>query len=141
MASHNAASSEPAIELNEVFGLLKNRRRRDVLRHLAETTEEMRIGELAEQIAARECEKDVSQINSQERKRVYVGLYQCHLPKLADVGVINYNKPRGTLERGPHFDQITHYLPADESTSKQDTSDHSLLESISNMMFAGRQLL
>lgn len=136
--TNEEAPAEPTIELDEVFGLLKNRRRRDVLRHLVETSEELRLGELAERIAARECGKDVSQINSQERKRVYVGLYQCHLPKLADIGVINYNKPRGTIERGPNFDQITHYLPADESPSKRAASDHPLMESLSNIMSTGR---
>lgn len=123
-----------------MFGLLKNRRRRDVLRHLEWTAETMRLGELAERIAARECEKDVSQITSQERKRVYVALYQCHMPKLVDTGVINYNKRRGTIERGPTFDQLMHYLPK-ETHAEQDAADHPLLSSLSNIVATGRDFL
>lgn len=133
-----AGPSEHPIELDEVFGLLKNRRRRDVLRHLDENEADVRLGELAEQIAARECEKSVSQINSQERKRVYVGLYQCHLPKLADVGAISYNKPRGIIERGPTFEYITRYLPTDETPADDTVPNHPLVESISNAISTSR---
>jgi len=37
-------------------------------------------------------------LTSRERKRVYVGLYQCHLPKMDGVGVIEFDKNRGTIE-------------------------------------------
>lgn len=135
-----AAPRERTLELDEVFGLLKNRRRRDVLRHLAGTEETMRLGELAERIAARECEKDVSQITSKERKRVYVSLYQCHMPKLADAGVVNYDKARGTIERGPTFDQLTHHLP-EEIHADRDATDRPLLSSLSNVVATGRDFL
>jgi len=103
-----------AIGLDEIFGLLQNRRRRDVFRYLAAESEQVRLGELAEQIAARENDKAVSRIDSQERKRVYVALYQCHLPKMADVDAVSYDRPRGTVGRGPNFDLFGYYLPGDE---------------------------
>lgn len=92
--------------------ILKNQRRRAVLRYLQTVEDEVKLGTLAEHIAASECDKDISRITSSERKRVYVGLYQSHLPKMADVGAISYNKPRGIIEPGENRHLFEHYLPA-----------------------------
>ncbi|QUO46894.1 MULTISPECIES: DUF7344 domain-containing protein [Halorubrum] len=109
----------PAIEdapigFDQLFEILKNERRRRVLGYLIESGEEVTLDELAEAIAARETGKDVRQITSQERKRVYVGLYQCHLPKMHDYGAISYNKPRGRIEPGEHTLLFERYLSVDE---------------------------
>jgi hypothetical protein len=101
------------VQIGQIFEILKNDRRRAVLRYMGEVDSEVRLGELAEQIAAWECDKDVAQITSSERKRVYVGLYQSHLPKMADVGAISYNKPRGKIEPGEHMAFFEEYLPAE----------------------------
>ncbi|MFB6202853.1 MAG: hypothetical protein ABEI98_12700 [Halorhabdus sp.] len=97
--------------IDNVFEVLKNQRRRYVLEYLTTVDSEVKLGELAEQIAAWECEKDIKQITSQERKRVYVGLYQCHLPKMDDVDAVSYNKPRGTVEAGDAINAFEQYLP------------------------------
>lgn len=127
-STNQALPQERPIELDVVFDLLKNRRRRDILHHLVADNEEIQLGPLAEQIAAREYKKEVSEVHSQERKRVYISLYQCHLPKLADIGAITYNKPRGIVERGPTFDQLARYLPDDESLAAQNASNSQLRE-------------
>jgi hypothetical protein len=114
-----STNDDANIGLDEIFGVLKNRRRRGVLRYLSENSEQLDLGTLAEQIAARECGKDVSQITSQERTRVYVGLYQCHLPKMADTGAISYNRSRGRIEPGPNFGLFDRYLPDDENPAEQ----------------------
>lgn len=107
------------VEMDQVFGILKNKRRRYVLKYLSAAGDEITLSELAEQIAAWECDKEVAQITSQERKRVYVGLYQCHLPKMADVSAITYNKQRGNIKRGEYFELFQHYLPRQDSTDSQ----------------------
>lgn len=108
-------AEDSEIEMDQVFGVLKNKRRRYVLKFLSSAEGEITLSDLAEQIAAWECDKEVSQISSQERKRVYVGLYQCHLPKMADVSAITYNKQRGKIEHGEHFDLFEHYLPREQT--------------------------
>jgi len=100
-----------------VFEILKNQRRRYVLEYLTTVNEHVRLGELAEQIAAWEYDKDVRAISSKERKRVYVGLYQCHLPKMDDVGAVSYNKPRGKIEPGENIDFFKRYLPIERPES------------------------
>lgn len=109
-----AAIEEAQIGFDQLFEILKNQRRRRVLRYLIENDEGVTLDELAEAIAARETDKDVRQITSQERKRVYVGLYQCHLPKMDDYGAISYNKPRGQIEMGDHTHLFEQYLEVDD---------------------------
>lgn len=119
--STGSVDEEPeTLPLDQVFGILKNERRRRVLEYLQDTeAEEVALGELAEEIAALENEKTVDQISSSERKRVYVGLYQCHLPKMDSMGVVSFNKPRGLVELGENVDVFYEYLDtADESTEE-----------------------
>ena len=68
------------------------------------------MGDLAEQVAAREYDTTVEQLSSKQRQRVYIPLYQNHLPKLDDEGIIDYNQSRGVVERKPLADQFTPYL-------------------------------
>lgn len=81
---------------DDIFHVLQNSRRRDVLAYLEET-EQTTLRELAEHIAASENDVSVAGLRSDQRKRVYISLYQTHLPKLAAHGVIDYDKSRGTV--------------------------------------------
>jgi hypothetical protein len=47
-------------------------------------------GRLAEAIAAVETEQRMAELTSQDRKRVYISLYQHHLETLDDAGAIVY---------------------------------------------------
>jgi len=49
-------------------------------------------------------------VSSDERKRVYVALYQNHLPQLDDVGLIEYDQSRGRVAAGPALQQASKYL-------------------------------
>jgi len=85
------------LSLNERFEILKNERRRIVLQYLKEVDETVQLNDLADQVTAIENDTTVDAITSDERKRVYVGLYQFHLPKMAKMGVVDYNKDRGNV--------------------------------------------
>jgi hypothetical protein len=76
------------------------------------------LGEVAEYIAGLECDVDPAQLNSQQRKRVYVGLYQCHLPKMADAGVIDYDQNRGNIELNERSARLLKYLYLEEPKSE-----------------------
>lgn len=108
---NDRVAGEESINYDQLFELLKNKRRRRVLEYLLDVDDEITLDVLAEQIAAEENGKDVKQITSQERKRVYVGLYQCHLPKMDDWGAITYNKPRGKISTAENTELFAHYLP------------------------------
>jgi len=107
---------EPApLPVDRVFELLKNQRRREVLRYLETADEEpVSLSDLAEHIAAIENDTTVQAISSSERKRVYVGLYQCHLPKMDDMNVVAFDQNRGTISLGPNAEQLEEFLDIDD---------------------------
>ena len=115
-----AETSADALSDDEFFHLLQTSRRRDVLRYLRVREGPVRMRDVAEQVAAWEHGTTVAQLTSNERQRVYIALYQAHLPTLADAGVIAYNKPRGVIEPGPMFDHVAAYLDMAPPASTDD---------------------
>ncbi len=99
---------------SHIFELLSAERRQEVLRYLDANDGTADLGEVAEHIASLECDCDVAQLNSQQRKRVYVGLYQCHLPKMADAEVIDYDPDRGNLALNERSVRLLKYLYFEE---------------------------
>ena len=101
MTAHNQL--QPAIDdqrLSDVFGQLSNDRRRVVIDSLSAADEPLSINDLTREITELEVGDDY---NTDERKRVYVGLHQCHLPSLDDAGLINVERDRREIsltERG-----------------------------------------
>jgi hypothetical protein len=110
----------PSLPLDQVFDVLRNERRRLVLRHLEDNDGPHTIGDLAEEVAAYENEKPIAQLSSSERKRAYVGLYQCHLPKMDSMGVVEFNKNRGRVEAGPNYSLVKSYLGKDAPSTQDD---------------------
>lgn len=103
----------------EIFDLLKNSRRRKIIHHLREHDGSATLDELAEHIAADENDTTVRQLSSDQRKRVYIGLYQCHLPKMDTLGVVEYDKNRGTVELQDSVSSLLQYIePPEESGEK-----------------------
>jgi hypothetical protein len=109
------AESDPTtLPLDQVFEVLKNSRRRQTLHYLRSNGREATLSELAERIAAVENDTTVDAISSSQRKRVYVGLYQCHLPKMDDMDIVDFDKNRGTIELAANADQLAPYLDDSE---------------------------
>jgi DNA-binding transcriptional ArsR family regulator len=101
---------EPSLPLDQVFEILKNRRRREVLHYLNDHDGTATLSDLAEHIAALENDTTVAAISSSQRKRVYVGLYQCHLPKMDDMNIVDFEQNRGTIELASNAGQLDQYL-------------------------------
>jgi hypothetical protein len=95
---------------NELFDILSNRRRRYALHHLTRVDEEVELGPLAERVAAWENETTVEEVTPAQRKRVYTALQQSHLPKLDELGVVDFDKREGTVTPTPVMDELDVYL-------------------------------
>lgn len=80
------------IDRDELFHLLRNRRRRFALHHLKHEDEPVDVGKLATQIAAWENEVAVEAVTSKQRRRVYNALQQTHLPELRETGVLRRDR-------------------------------------------------
>lgn len=108
---------EPSLDV--VFDVLRNERRRLVMKSLEDQGGETTLSDLAEHIGGIENDKPPEALNAQERKRVYVGLYQCHLPKMHDAGAIEFDKNRGTVKRGEVADHFHQYLEREVEVGSQ----------------------
>ena len=108
----DTSDGTPELDEDDVFHLLQNERRRRVLAYLREHDEgdgiDMR--EIVEAIAAEEHDTTVQALRSKERQRVYIALYQSHLPKLDDAGVIEYDQRRGWVSRTATTPDVEQYL-------------------------------
>ena len=104
------AGETTELSTDTVFHLLQNDRRRAALRYLRAADGPVDVGDLAEAIAAAEQDTTVTGLSAQQRQRVYISLYQTHLPKLDDCGVVEYRKNRGVVRRRPAADQLDRYL-------------------------------
>ncbi len=109
---------------DELFPLLSNRRRRATLGYLNEHDSPVDMRDLAERIAACEHDKPVSQLRSKERQRVYIALYQTHLPKLDDCSAIEYDQSRGTVRRTALADQFDPYLDSESIEDGEPRPSH-----------------
>ncbi|SFR36606.1 DUF7344 domain-containing protein [Halogeometricum limi] len=76
---------------DELFRILSNSRRRYIIYYLHEAGDEMSLKQLAAQIAAVENGTSVDEVTDEERQRVYISLYQTHLPKLEEAGIVSYD--------------------------------------------------
>lgn len=94
---HDDDRESSSISEGDVFEVLCNRRRRQVLTYLQECDGRATAGELAESIAADEAGTTPDRVSSDERKRVYVSLYQNHLPVMDDASVVDYDADRKTV--------------------------------------------
>lgn len=90
--------ADPSVDLapSELFDILSGDRRREVLLALAEAqaasiSPQVELGEIVDRITALECPSPPD-ADGADRKRVYVSLYQTHLPKLEDRGLISVDE-------------------------------------------------
>ena len=121
------ADAEP-LEKDDIFHLLQNQRRRDSLRYLKAADDSVRMRDLAEQVAAWEHDTTLQALTSDQRQRVYIALYQSHLPKLDEEGIIEYNQSRGIVERTPRASQLDPYLETDGSDEDDRTESRDVFD-------------
>lgn len=105
-------SSDFSSELSPdvIFEILSSRRRRMVLYLLRQRGGTATVNELAEEIAALENDVSVEELTSQQQKRVYVSLYQTHLPKLDQTEIIDYDVDAGEVELTSRVREVDSYL-------------------------------
>lgn len=98
---------------SEVFDILRNGRRRAVI-HVLREHGELSVPTLTRYVAAEEYDVDLEDLSPDQHKRVYTGLYQCHLPRLDETGVVSFDKEskKVTLEDG--VTQVERYLDRGE---------------------------
>lgn len=78
-------------ERDEVFSLLSNSRRRSVLYVLYRSGEAYELSELVAEVASCETGALVDNLDDEVTQSIYISLYQTHLPKLTEFGLVEYD--------------------------------------------------
>ena len=101
-----------SITTDELFTTLSNRRRRYVLHYMKQHTDagQVPIRDLSEQLAAWENGVETAAVNPKQRKRIYSALHQTHLPKMDRLGIVDYDRNRGTVTMTDSLDQFDIYF-------------------------------
>lgn len=96
------------VPVDDVFQLLRNRRRRIIICRVSELEpeESTSIGAIAEWIVSIETGDPLGQYSADERKAVYVTLMQTHLEPLSDSGLIEWDPNSGEIRRGEGIDVL-----------------------------------
>lgn len=104
------SSNDESLATDRVLDALAHERRRHVLHCLRNYDQTMALADLADEVAVRENETAITEITAEEVKRVYVSLYHTHIPKLQDVGVVEYSQDRDMVTLLDTADQLDDYL-------------------------------
>lgn len=97
---------------DELFHLLQNERRRRALDYLRGKEGSVRMRDIVDHVAAAEHDTTPEALRSDERKRVHIALYQSHLPKLDQAGVLEYDQDRGIVTRTERAAELDRFLAA-----------------------------
>jgi len=87
-----------------------------VLRLLDAVDGEATMGNVTNEIAAEEHGRDAV---ADKRKTVYVSLYQTHVPRLADAGVVEYDQSTKMIRLTDRSSVLLSYLRHDPDAEKQ----------------------
>jgi hypothetical protein len=99
---------EGTLAESDIHDVLRNDRRRLVLERLAEGEDRQTVSDLAEYIATVESGDDPPPRNV--RQSVYVSLHQTHLPKLDDLGIVEYDANAKDVLRAENADDVAVYM-------------------------------
>lgn len=108
--------SEDELTQAELFDVFSNARRRMAVKFLNERDGSCALAPLVEQVAAWENDLSPDEVNRAQRRRVYISLYQTHLPMLEAHGIVDWDPEAHAIEllhSGTTFEPYLHRHPED----------------------------
>ncbi len=106
-----AAGDDDTLPKEVAFDVLSNARRCHVLEYLMQSDERaVALRDLSEQLAAWENDIPIAEVGYKQRKRVHTSLYQTHLPKMADLEIIEYDRRSGVVRPTSTVNTLSAYL-------------------------------
>jgi len=91
--------------LDELFAVLKNHRRRMIVRLLRDIAP-LTPREIAGYIGVAESDAihSLEHVEPDRRHAIYTTVYQSHIPKLTDADIVRYNTTEKTVAHGENFE-------------------------------------
>ena len=102
--------TESQLTQAELFDVFSNARRRRTVQFLKRQGGSCDLAPLVERVAAWENETTPEEVTRTQRRRVYISLYQTHLPMLEDHGIVDWNPDDHTIELLPSKGLFEPYL-------------------------------
>ncbi|WP_323190733.1 hypothetical protein [Halostella sp. PRR32] len=106
----NSATDLP---LDNVFEVLADQRRRNLLRYLLECDPPATVTEMADALLA-----DAGTEEVEERRNLRISLHHVHLPKLDETGFVDYDAETNRVVGRNGIDQIAPYLDITETLER-----------------------
>ncbi|WP_336135619.1 DUF7344 domain-containing protein [Natronomonas amylolytica] len=102
------AETNGALGEGEIHDVLRNDRRRLAIKALRDRDGRASVRDLSEEVAARETGEDPPPRN--KRQSVYVSLHQTHLPKLDELGILDYDGEDKTVTLADRIEEVEVYM-------------------------------
>lgn len=121
-----------------LFEALSSERRRTTILVLNEFGKSVNLSRLSDRIS----EIEFGRYNSDERKRIYVGLYQTHLDKLDKAGIIDYNEKNKLITPNPIIEDISEFIKTGINLSSElgNDSENEKIERVEDEDFNSREV-
>ena len=100
---HSSQTDE--LSATDIFPLLADDRRRNILHYLAQRVGSVSLGELAEQLAVQEGDSTYDFY-----ERALTDLHHSQLPRLVDGGLVHYDVEAETIHRQDAIESVRPYL-------------------------------
>lgn len=94
------------VELDALFDVLSDSRRRFILTYLQEHDTPMALMDVVDELATWEHEADITDIPAKEVSSISISLYHRHLPKMADAGIVEYTREGGAEVPTENSDEL-----------------------------------
>ena len=108
MTATQVDDAQGRLEPSEIHNILRNERRRQAIKYLGERDGTHTVDELAKHIAS--LETGESPPPHDARKSVYVSLHQTHLPKLDELGIVEYDLRSKELVLTDRVEEVEVYM-------------------------------
>ena len=92
-----ASSSDVDGRTDDLFDVLSDPRRRFVIACLEAHSEPMAVADVAAELTSWECDTPKDRLSDGAVEPRYLALYHVHVPKMADVGMLEWNRDRNTI--------------------------------------------
>ena len=104
----SAVAAEDTLEEGQIHEVLQNDRRRLALEALRESGGHSTVRELSETVATSETGEEPAPRN--KRQSVYVSLHQTHLPKLDELGIVEYDGESKEVTLEQRIEEVEVYM-------------------------------
>lgn len=112
--------STPRADLDAMFAALDHSRRRHLLSALIDRKGEQPLDRLATDVVAREDDESREDVTEAARRRCRVTLHHVHVPKLAALGIVDYDPDGEPTVRAADTDGVTAVLDGIDGGSRAD---------------------